>query len=100
MNPQDFGITVEVEDITPEQAAKYLSYNAEHRPIKQSKVDKYAGQMARGEWALNGKVLVFDSNGRLLGGQHRLSACVQSGVTLRILTVKGIDPSVFKKDEE
>lgn len=95
MRPEEFGLTVEVEIIQPEQAAAYLQNNAKHRPIKQKKVDEYVDQMKADMWKLNGKVLVFDSNGRLLGGQHRLSACAQSGVPFMTLVVRGVDPAVF-----
>jgi hypothetical protein len=61
-------------------------------------VDRYAEEMRLGVWALNGKSLIFDSNGRLLNGQHRLTACAQSGVPLVTLVVRGVNPSVFNKD--
>ena len=100
MNLEDFGLTVTVEDITPEQAASYLENNAKHRPIKQKKVDAYVSEMVNGQWQLNGKSIIFDSNGRLMNGQHRLSACVQSGVTLRILVGRGVDPSLLETKED
>lgn len=97
---EEYGLTVSVDTITPEEALAYLSHNAQHRPIKQKKVDAYIQEMVDGKWQLNGKSITFDSNGRLLNGQHRLTACSQSGVPLTILVVRGVDPSVFKKDNE
>ena len=100
MKPEEFGLSVEVEVITPEQATAYLQNNTKHRKIKQKKVDEYIKEMQDGKWCLNGKVLIFDRNGRLLNGQHRLSAVAQSGVPLTILVVRGVDPSVLETNEE
>lgn len=99
MSPEDFGLYVSVEIIQPEQAVLYLQHNAKHRPIKQKKVEEYVEVMKADQWKLNGKVIVFDRNGRLLGGQHRLSACAQSGVPLTTLVVRGVDPSVQETNE-
>lgn len=99
MRPEEFGLTVEVEIIQPEQAAAYLQHNAKHRPIKQKKVEEYVEMMQADQWKLNGKVIVFDWNGRLLGGQHRLSACAISGVPLMTLVVRGVDPAVQATNE-
>lgn len=90
MKPEDFGLTVEVEDITPEMAEKYLSNNFKHREITQERVDKFVNKMHDSEWKFNGKVIIFDDKGMLLNGQHRLTAVVQSGVTLRTLVVRGV----------
>ena len=100
MNPEDFGLTVTVDIINPEEAAAYLKNNAMHRKIKQKKVDEYMNQMVDGKWKLNGKALIFDSNGRLLNGQHRLSAVVQAGTPLTTLVIRGVDPSVLETNPE
>ena len=100
MRPEEFGLTVEVETVSPEEAAKYLEHNAKHRKIKEKKVDAYMKEMQDGKWQLNGKVLIFDANGRLLNGQHRLSAVVKSGVPLTVLVVRGVDPSVLETNED
>ena len=100
MRPEDFGITVEVEVISPAEAEAYLKNNAHHRKVKQKKVDAYIGDLKEGRWKLNGKTITFDSNGRLLGGQHRLNAVVQSGVSLTTLVVRGLDPELIETNPE
>ena len=100
MRPEEFGLTVEVETITPEKATEYLGHNAMHRKPKQKKIDKYVSEMVNGEWKFNGKSLIFDSNGRLLNGQHRLYAVIQSNVSLTTLVVRGVDPSVLETNPE
>lgn len=100
MDPKNFGLEVSVEVINPSEAAAYLQNNAMHRKIKQKKVDAYVGEMRDGKWQLNGKALIFDSNGRLLNGQHRLSAVVQSDVPLTTVVIRGVDPSVLETNPE
>ena len=91
MKPEELGLTVEIEDITPEKAVEYLDNNFKHREIKQTRVDKYVASMTEGNWKFNGKVITFNKDGVLLNGQHRLTAVVQSGVPLRTLVVRGIE---------
>lgn len=99
MNPSDFGLEVTVEVISPEEAQAYLDNNAKHRPIKEKKVNEYMGEMADGKWRLNGKTICFDTNGRLLNGQHRLSAVVKSGVSLTTVVVRGLDPAIVPESD-
>lgn len=100
MNPQDFGLEVSVEVINPAEAEAYLKNNAMHRKIKEKKVDAYMKEMKNGKWVLNGKSLIFDSNGRLLNGQHRLSAVVKSQTPLTTVVIRGVDPSVLETNTE
>ena len=98
-DPKDYGLDITVEIITPEQEQQYLDNNAKHRPIKDKKVAEYMMEMQNGEWRLNGKTICFDWNGRLLNGQHRLSAVVRSGVSLTTVVVRGLDPDLVPAHE-
>lgn len=102
MNPTDLGLDITVEVISPEEAQAYLNNNAKHRPIKEKKVAEYMSEMRDGKWKLNGKTICFDTTGRLLNGQHRLSAVVRSGVSLTTVVVRGLDPALVpaKDDNE
>lgn len=100
MKPEDFGLEVTIEVITPEEAQAYLDNNAKHRPIKEKKVAEYMGEMKDGKWRLNGKTICFDTTGRLLNGQHRLSAVVASGVSLTTVVVRGLDPDIVPAKED
>jgi hypothetical protein len=55
----------------------------------------YASQMKRKIWHLNGEAIVFDSQGKLLDGQHRLWACVESETEFETIVVSGVDPDTF-----
>jgi hypothetical protein len=49
--------------------------------------------MQRKEWRLNNDAIVFAEDGRLLNGQHRLSALIQSKTTQTFLVVYGVAES-------
>lgn len=44
---------------------------------------------------MNGDSIRVDRNGNILDGQHRLTACVQSGKSFQTIMVTGLDPDVF-----
>ena len=99
LKPEDVGLDITVEVITPAEAQSYLKNNAKHRPIKEKKVAEYMAEMSEGHWKLNGKTICFDTTGRLLNGQHRLSAVVRSGVALTTVVVRGLDPALVPANE-
>lgn len=84
--------TAEVVDVTPEMAAAWLARNEAGRKLRQVHVDKYAADMAAGRWFLSGDALKFDKQGNIRDGQHRAKAVVQSGVTVKMFVVHGLEP--------
>lgn len=83
--------------ITPQLAVKLLEHNTRNRKISQPKVDQYVKDMIAGNWVENGENIKFDDTGRLIDGQHRLTACVQSGVPFITTLTTGLsDPNAFK----
>ena len=88
-------IKVEIMRITPEVAAEMLNHNESNRGIAWLVVEKYARDMKRNAWALNGQTLKFGKSGRLLDGQHRLQASVQCETSFPAIVVRGLDDAVF-----
>lgn len=81
-----------VAEITPELAKEILSnHNQGNRPLKKDHVKLLTNALKNGEWMLNGETIAFSSSGRLLDGQHRLTACVNSGRSFRTVVIRGID---------
>lgn len=74
----------EIVRMTPEMAKKYLENNFEkNRSIKAYKVDQYASDMMSGRWDINAcDPIMISETGKLLNGQHRLTALVKTGRTL------------------
>ena len=85
------------ETITPNIAGVYLSKNtSKNYRHSTSRVSRYANDMKRGAWDLNGENIKFDINGELIDGQHRLRAIVESGMTVVIAVQRGVSVEAFK----
>lgn len=66
--------------VTPEKAKEYLAtFNHDNRDISQNLVSLYARLMTKKEWS-NVTEISFDTNRRLIDGQHRLSAVIKSNL--------------------
>lgn len=81
--------------MTPEQATELLAHNTHNRPHSNGRIDVYAKEMSEGRWRFNGDAIRVDENGVLLDGQHRLMACVRTGVSFETLLITGLAPEVF-----
>lgn len=84
-------ITPVFEEISPERAAEILATrNKKNRNLKERKVEQYTRDMRAGNWKDNGATLSFSPSGMLLDGQHRLTAVVRSGRTIRFLVLHNV----------
>ncbi len=82
-------------EITPDMATKWLEKNTMNRTIRQSSVDTYASIMKRKQWKLNGHTIIISDTGDVLDGQHRLSACFDSGASFESYIIIGMTKEVF-----
>lgn len=82
----------QVYDVTPELAEHWLKQcnTINFRSINKDRVKKYADEMLRNCWDENGVPIIFNAQQQLLDGQHRLSAVVKSGKTIKMLVVTGV----------
>lgn len=85
-----------VETITPALASEWLRGAARNRNVQDSTVRRYGSDMLAGRWKLNGQGVIFDENGQLVDGRHRLTAIVATGCTIQILVVRGAKPEAFE----
>lgn len=77
--------------IDPADAAKLLQTNPEHqRNVSRSNLTKIEHSLNNGEFRVTGESLIVDENGRLMDGQHRLQACVNTGIGFWTVFVSGI----------
>ena len=81
--------------ITPEIATLLLEKNSRNRPLRPRLIEKYASEMKRDLWKLNGEPIIIADNGDILNGQHRLWACVESGVEFTTAITTGVDRGAF-----
>lgn len=92
------GIRTEWVMITPEMATKWLEEcNQNNRTIREHWVTRLANDMASGKWrGRNGEAIRFDSANRLIDGQHRLWACIQSNTPFESAVMYGLDTEDYK----
>jgi len=84
-------ISAQIETITPEQAAKYLTLNfTSNRRLSQTAVGKYVKIMKAGRWNVNCDAIGFDELGRMINGQHRLHGVIAFGEAVDFLVVRGL----------
>jgi hypothetical protein len=80
--------------VTPELATVMLGYNTNNRPASNATASHYARQMAAGEWRETFTPVQF-SGDRLVDGQHRLLAVIESGVAIPMWVGFGVDDDAF-----
>ena len=83
-------VNVKIETITPAQAKKWLEGNVDNRRLRESRVLYLARILTDGEWELTGDAIVFDDQGVLINGQHRLSAVVVANISAQFLVLRGV----------
>lgn len=83
------------EIITPEKATAYLNTSKGNRPLSKIKVKLYADIIRSGGWMDNGTTIVFDNEGHLIDGHHRLSAIVMAGIPVKMDVGRGAPPEAF-----
>lgn len=85
-----------VEDIDPSLAKLLLDANQKNRRISDVLVTAMARDMIEGRWRLSHQGIALDKTGRLLDGQHRLSAIIKANVTIRMVVTYNVEPDAFE----
>lgn len=71
--------------------------NPTNRPFRISLAKRYANEMIRGKWRLNGETIVIDEYGHVQNGQHRLVGLIlasqmdNSSIEIDAIIITGID---------
>lgn len=79
-----------IETIAPHLAKRMLGHNMVNRRLDENVVRRYARDMRNGDWVLTGDPIVFDGEGNLIQGQHRLRACVSANTEFSTVVVRGV----------
>jgi len=88
--------TMSVETITIERAEEYLAANRGNRNIVQAHVAAMARDISNGRWMFNAQPICFSRSGRLLNGQHRLSAVLEAGQPIEVLVMRDLPEEAFE----
>lgn len=88
-------VRVTLKTVTPDQAKTWLdpeTVNIRNRHVRRTAVNNLVADMLNERWFFTGETIVFDTEGHLSDGQHRLQAVVEAGTSQRFVVVTGVDP--------
>lgn len=77
--------------VTPEMAERWLGTNKVNRNLRNARVVQFARDMTSNRWQITGEAIKFGKSGNLLDGQHRCWAVIESGCTVPMFVVRGIE---------
>lgn len=84
-------LDVSFELITPETAEFYLSKNfSNNRDLSPTNVAKHVKSMQNNAWMVSTDCIGFDVLGRLINGQHRLTALIESKTTQPFIVARNL----------
>lgn len=84
-----------VETITPEKALEMLKQNTDnYRKLRRDVVKRYAEDILAGRWEVNGESIVFNEDGILVNGQHRLAGGILANKPFKSVVVRGVSRDV------
>lgn len=88
------GLYACVATISPEAAYEILEnrHIANNRSLRSKIAKQYSSDMGVGLWSLTHQPIAFNTNMELCDGQHRLSACVDSGASFVSIVIFGVPP--------
>lgn len=81
--------------VSPDQAQQWLDAMPSQRRLRKAKVEQLRRQIVDGRWKVLPHGIVFDTDGKLIDGQHRMTALVQGGKPLPIRCTFNVDPGLF-----
>ena len=85
--------------ITPSEAAELLENKAANRPISRASVGKYERLIKAGHFIdCPNDAVVVNKDGRLINGQHRLTACVRTQTPIRVVLTVDDDAAMAVMD--
>jgi hypothetical protein len=89
-------ITTGIRYVTPDEAKAMLSNLYERqRPVNKGHMLRIAQDMKEGRFQLSPDPIVVLRDGRLVNGQHRLRAIVESGTTQMMMVTSGWEQDVY-----
>jgi len=83
-------VTTSIELITPAKAARWLAASPPNRNLNRSHVEFFKRQLTSGQMQVTSDGIALDENEGVTNGQHRLTACVETGIAFQALVVRGI----------
>lgn len=84
--------------ITPEVAAEWLKRNEHNRPMSEVTIARYEADIRAGAWDTTSATIAFDTSGRLIDGQHRLTGMTRvASAEVIFPVVTGLAPEAQRR---
>lgn len=77
--------------VTPEKAKEYLAANCVNRKIRQDRVRALTRDILGDAWKETHQGIAFDTEGKLIDGQHRLTAIVNANKAVYMDVARGVE---------
>src|SRR5574343_1760648 len=87
-------VAFSTQTITPAQAEKWLESRHDNRTVRRVAVQRLVDQMKAGSFVLTHQGIAFDPDHRLIDGEHRLRAVVESGTAQAMVVATYTDPDM------
>lgn len=86
-------VRIEERVITPEIAEALLKTNVDNRHRNVNRVKYFISLIENGKWDKKNSILQIQDDGKLLDGQHRLTAILRTGKTVesQVIVVDKLD---------
>jgi len=78
--------------ITPDMAKSFLELNEGNRLMREKHIDRIVSDMKADRFVTTHQGLAFDTDGRLIDGQHRCRAIIESACPQWMLVTTGLPP--------
>jgi hypothetical protein len=91
-------LDLEFIEVDPGLAEEWLDHNDNNRTIRDRKVAAFKRDLLAGNWRNIGDPIRFDTNGKLVDGQHRLMALIHANqesseqITMPLLVIRNVLP--------
>lgn len=89
MNKNFSAQNFEVITVTPQDAEAFLKAHGNYRELSPRRVASYSRLMTNGLWKLS-QPIIFDTDGKLMDGQNRLSAVIKTGIPQDFIILCGV----------
>lgn len=90
---------MEIVEITPAMAEKWLAMNTNNRKLRRQYVTKIKNDILLNKWIMTGDPIRF-SDKRLIDGQHRLMAIKESGVAVSSVVMWNVPDEAYDRIDQ
>jgi hypothetical protein len=89
------GVEVFFIRLSPDLARFLILYRGANRKLKKQAIEGYVTDIEKGLWTVTGQPIILDNHGRLIDGQQRCAAVIESDKAITVLVVMGVPTKRF-----